>query len=285
MERHLIASIQRRQGPNVTGLFGLLQPLADGMKLILKETLFPGQINAIPYLLSPIIVFVFCFSQWSQLPLHTNAGAVLLQSEYSLLLFLSLGSIASVGVFLAGWSSNSKYALLGSIRAIAQVISYELALSTILLSLSLFMQTYNFGAFIYLQILILPLAIPFVCIAGLFFIFILAETNRAPFDLPEGESEIVAGFNLEYSSFLFALFFLGEYAKMLATSTIFVILFLISYHTYVAMHFIFILQLLFMAYLFICVRAVPPRYRMDQLMQIGWTIYLPLSFTIYLIYI
>jgi NADH-quinone oxidoreductase subunit H len=284
MERHLIASIQRRQGPNVTGVFGLLQPLADGVKLILKETLLPSQINLIPYLISPIIVFVFCFSQWSQIPFKYMKGTVIIETNYSILLFLALGSIASIGIFLAGWSSNSKYAFLGALRAIAQVISYELALSTLLLCLSLFLTTFSFGAFIYIQKAILPLLVPLLFYSILCFIFILAETNRAPFDLPEGESEIVAGFNLEYSSFLFALFFLGEYAKMLATSAIFTTLFIttsMAAHT----HALTLLLILCIAYLFIFVRAILPRYRVDQLMHIGWSVYLPLVFALYFCYL
>jgi len=208
MERHLIASIQRRQGPNVVGFFGLLQPIADGIKLLTKELIIPSQANAFFFVLSPILVFVYAFIQWAQLYLGINGpGHVLSAINLSMLYMGAFGSIGSVGIFLSGWASNSKYALLGALRSIAQIISYELALSTIFLCIGAFAQTINIYDLIQLQIKSISFIFPLLPIWMIFFIITLAETNRSPFDLPEGESEIVAGFNVEYSGILFALFF------------------------------------------------------------------------------
>jgi len=284
MERHLIASIQRRQGPNVSGLFGLLQPLSDGVKLILKELFIPSNANTLLFLLSPIIVFVFALLQFVQIPIPLQAQSnTFFISLTSMLLFLALGSLASVGIFLSGWSSNSKYALLVTVRAISQIIGYELTLSTLFLVLSYLCFGYSISFIVEMQQKTISFWIAFFPLMCLLFIIFLAETNRSPFDLPEGESEIVAGFNVEYSGFLFALFFLGEYAKMLVTSIWLVLLFfkggfLFQY----SMQTLFIIKVLFIAYLFILIRAIVPRYRIDQLMSLGWTIFLPITFLCYL---
>jgi NADH:ubiquinone oxidoreductase subunit H len=283
MERHFIASIQRRQGPNVVGFFGLLQPIADGIKLLTKELIIPSQANAFFFFISPILVFIYAFIQWAQIYIGVNgAGHVLSAVNLSMLYMGAFGSVGSVGIFLSGWASNSKYALLGALRSIAQIISYELALSTVFLCMGAFAETINLYELIILQTKTISFVFPLLPIWIIFFIITLAETNRSPFDLPEGESEIVAGFNVEYSGILFALFFLGEYAKILAVSALHILFFfsgsVMLYYSFFSNILFFGIKTLLMSYVFILIRAVLPRYRVDQLMSLGWKTLLPTLF-------
>ena len=295
-ERKIIASVQSRQGPDYVGFFGLLQPIADGIKLITKEFIIPSQSNVLYFIAAPIIVFVCAFLQWCQIPLSAKSGCVLAVIDLSLLYLSAFGSLGNVGVFLAGWSSNSKYALLGGLRGIAQMISYELALTTVFLCIVTYAGTLNIYYMLYLQSFVVYLVLPLLPVCILFYIITVAETNRSPFDLPEGESEIVAGFNVEYSGILFALFFLGEYAKIIAVSALNILFFFGGWHVfsiampyakyivhrYAVYAFSLSAKVLFISSLFILIRAVLPRYRVDQLMRLGWKIFLPMLLAIFI---
>lgn len=318
-ERKVMASIQRRKGPNVVGFWGILQPFADALKLVVKELIYPTKASLFIFFLAPLIVLFLSLLSWAALPL--NRFSVWLDLEYSLLFFLVVSSLGVYGIFLAGWSSNSKYALLGGIRAIAQLISYEITISLILLPIIALNGSLNIIDFVYNQKDIWFI-VPCLPLSILFFISILAETNRTPFDLAEAEAELVAGYNIEYSSIIFAAFFLGEYTNMLFMSSLFCILFLggwlplkLSFITVVLIFFLafflsssisivnilllifslFFLvnfQILFFSvktvgigFLFIFVRSNLPRYRFDQLMFIGWKVFLPLTFGFLLFYI
>jgi NADH-quinone oxidoreductase subunit H len=285
IERQMIAGIQRRQGPNVVGVFGLLQPIADGLKLIVKELVIPIQADTFYYICAPFIVFICTFLQWYQIPIGIKGHYSIIGINNLALLFLAaFSALASIGVFLAGWASNSKYALLGALRSIAQIVSYELAMTTIFLILAAYTGTINLFEYLSIQIQTIYLGVPLLPIAVIFFILTVAETNRAPMDLPEGESEIVAGFFVEYSAIMFALFFLGEYSKILAVSAINILIFFgewsIFSFAYLVQLFFLIIKILLNSYLFILIRAALPRYRIDQLMTLGWIMYLPLLFII-----
>lgn len=223
-ERKVMASVQRRLGPNVVGPWGLLQPLADGLKLIIKEIIIPRRANTFLFLFSPYLTFVLSILGWAVIPF--GFGVVAADLDLSLLYLLAVSSLGVYGIVLSGWSSNSRYAFMGSIRSAAQMISYEIAMGFALLGVVLCAGTLNLTAIVATQALIstwfmLPLFPLFI----VFFISILAETNRAPFDLPEAEAELVSGYNTEYSSVTFALFFLGEYSNMLLMSSLWVVLF------------------------------------------------------------
>jgi NADH-quinone oxidoreductase subunit H len=279
-ERKLMGALQRRMGPNVTGIFGLLQPIADGLKLLLKEIIIPKNANIFLFLFAPVLVLLLSLYIWLFLPLSKQ-----LHNDFNLglLYILVVGVLEIYGIMLAGWSSNSKYALLGGLRSTAQMISYEISLSFIILGIIFLAGSFNLTDIIIYQVknnlwLIFPL-LPFSVI---FLISMLAETNRAPFDLPEAEAEIVAGYNVEYSGFLFALFFLGEYSNMLFLSCLFTVFFLgggslvsLIGFTYTS---IFAGKSLLILFFFIWIRATLPRYRYDQLMTLGWKVFLPLTF-------
>ncbi len=276
-ERKIMAAIQRRKGPNVAGFWGLLQPIADGVKLILKEVIIPRHSNAIFFLLAPVIVFSISIISWVILPLTSKT--VYASMDYSLLVFLGISPLGIYGIIIAGWASNSKYAFLGAIRSTAQMISYELALGFVLLGVVLCTGTFNLMTIIYLQTYswllwsLWPLAI-------IFLIVMLAETNRAPFDLPEAEAELVAGYNVEYSAMMFALFFLGEYSSMLVMCTLFTICFLGGWGVTVLGEIFFIFKILILAFFFVLMRSILPRTRYDQLMFLGWKTLVPLAFGI-----
>jgi NADH-quinone oxidoreductase subunit H len=280
MERKVIAAMQLRKGPNVNGPFGLLQPLCDGVKLMFKEVIIPANSNKILFLLAPIVTFVLALIGWAVVPFSPNF--VVADINVGVIYILAASSLGVYGIIIAGWASNSKYAFLGAIRSSAQMISYEVSIGLIIINVILLSGSLNLSQIILSQQemwYIVPLFPVFI----LFFISILAETNRLPFDLPEAESELVAGYNVEYSSMPFAMFFLGEYANMILMSAMATILFLGGWLPPIdALAFIpgviwFLLKIFILLFCFIWVRASLPRYRYDQLMRLGWKVFLPLS--------
>jgi len=280
-ERKIMASIQRRRGPNIVGFWGLLQPFSDGLKLILKEIIIPIRANRGVFVFAPLLVFSLSLTSWAIIP--TNFSNMVADANLGALYLFALSSFGVYGIVLAGWSSNSRYAILGALRSAAQMISYEVSLGFILLSVALCTRSFNLTDIVkaqedggWLIFSLLPLAV-------IFFISALAETNRAPFDLPESEAEIVAGYNIEYSSIAFALFFLGEYGNMLGMAALFSILFLGGWLPIVgwASSFWLIIKILIFSFSFILIRAAFPRYRYDQLMSLGWKIFLPFTLVMF----
>ena len=279
LERKVMASVQRRLGPNVVGFYGFLQPLADGLKLLNKEIIIPQRANKLLFLLSPILTFFLSLLVWSFIPF--SLSAVLVDADLSLLFIFFLSSLNVYGLILAGWSSNSKYAFLGALRSGAQVISYELVFGFIVLLLAIVAQSFNLIDFMVVQLLSSWFSFLLWPITLLFFVVILAETNRAPFDLAEAEAEIVAGYNVEYSSIIFAMFFLSEYAHMLMMSVLLVIFFMGG----CGLAFLsFLFKISFVLLFFIFSRSALPRYRYDQLMALGWKVLLPFCFS-YLVFL
>jgi len=223
VERKIIASIQRRKGPNVVGAYGLLQPLADGLKLLTKETILPSSANIILFVLAPMLTFILSLLSWAVIPF--GEGLVLADLNVGILYLFAVSSLGVYGIVIAGWSSNSKYAFFGAIRSAAQMVSYEVSIGLILISILICVSSLNFIDIILFQHFVFFL-IPFFPLFLMFLVSILAETNRAPFDLPEAESELVSGFNVEYASMGFALFFLAEYGSIILMSVLTIILFL-----------------------------------------------------------
>tara|TARA_B110000971_G_scaffold9607_1_gene9289 strand:- start:4879 stop:5862 length:984 start_codon:yes stop_codon:yes gene_type:complete len=281
-ERKLMGSIQRRRGPNVIGFLGLLQPLADGLKLFVKETILPSNSNLYMFLLAPVLSFVLSLIGWAVIPL--SEGIVISDLNLGVLYLFSVSSLSVYGLIMAGWSSNSKYPFLGSLRSAAQMISYEVSIGFIIVNVCVCAGSFNLSSIIIAQEKVWYI-IPLLPMFFLFYISMLAETNRHPFDLPEAEAELVSGYNVEYSAMTFALFFLGEYANMLLMSAFSSILFLggwlplfnIDFFNIFPGSFWFSLKLLIGVVFFILTRAALPRYRYDQLMHIGWKSFLPLS--------
>lgn len=287
-ERKLMGSIQRRKGPNVIGFVGLLQPLADGLKLFVKETILPSNSNLYVFLLAPILTFILSLIGWSVIPLAENI--VISDINLGILYLLAVSSLSVYGIIMAGWSSNSKYPFLGSLRSAAQMISYEVSIGFIIINICICVGSYNLTDIVLAQKniwFIVPLFPMFL----IFYISMLAETNRHPFDLPEAEAELVSGYNVEYSAMTFALFFLGEYANMLLMSTFSSILFLGGWLPIFDIFplnifpgsFWLSFKIIIGVVFFILTRAALPRYRYDQLMYIGWKSFLPLSIS-YLIF-
>jgi NADH-quinone oxidoreductase subunit H len=281
-ERKIMGSIQRRRGPNVIGFLGLLQPLADGLKLFVKETILPSNSNIFLFILAPLLTFILSLIGWAVIPLSNTL--VISDLNIGILYLFAISALSVYGIILAGWSSNSKYPFLGALRSAAQMISYEVSIGFIVINVALCTGSFNLSQIVLSQQKIwyvIPLFPMFV----LFYISMLAETNRHPFDLPEAEAELVSGYNVEYSSMTFALFFLGEYANMLLMSTFSSILFLGGWlplfnffpFTYLPGSYWLSLKILLGVFFFILTRAALPRYRYDQLMHIGWKSFLPIS--------
>ena len=281
-ERKVLAAMQLRRGPNVVGPFGLLQPFADAIKMLLKETIVPSGASRYLFLLAPMLTFMLAMLAWAVIPV--NDGWAIADINVGILYLFAISSLGVYGIIIAGWASNSKYAFLGALRSAAQMVSYEVSMGFVIVTVLMCVGSLNLTQIVKAQEKVwfcLPLFPMFV----IFFISTLAETNRAPFDLPEGESELVAGFFDEYSSMSFALFFLGEYANMILMSALTTILFLggwlppaaIAPFTWIPGPIWFALKVALCLFTFIWVRATFPRYRYDQLMRLGWKVFLPFT--------
>ena len=281
-ERRIIGAIQLRRGPNVVGPFGLLQPIADALKLLHKEVVIPSRANPLIFLMAPVITFTLSLVAWAVIPIGSNF--VLADINVGILYLFAISSLGVYGVIMAGWASHSRYAFLGALRSAAQMVSYEVSMGFIMISVLLCAGSLNLKEIVYAQQDIWY-CIPLFPLFVLFFISTLAETNRAPFDLPEAEAELVSGYNVEYSSMPFALFFLGEYANMILMSAMTTILFLGGWLPPVDSfpfnelpgYFWFALKISVLLFVFLWVRATLPRFRYDQLMRLGWKVFLPFS--------
>jgi NADH-quinone oxidoreductase subunit H len=283
-ERKVLAAAQLRMGPNVVGPFGLLQPFADGLKLMTKETIIPAGSNRALFLLAPMLTFVLSLVGWAVVPF--DAGWVIADINVGILYLFAISSLGVYGIIVAGWASNSKYSFLGALRSAAQMVSYEVSIGFVIVAVLLTVGSLNLTAVVMAKqplwqwLLLSPMMI-------VFFISGLAETNRVPFDLPEGESELVGGFNTEYSAMTFALFMLGEYANMFMICALTTMLFLggwlppfgweVAPLTWIPGVLWFILKISAVMFVFLWVRATLPRFRYDQLMRLGWKVFLPFS--------
>ncbi len=283
-ERKVIGAMQLRQGPMTVGPFGLLQPIADGAKLFLKETVVPSGANKIVFVIAPMLTFILSLIAWAVIPF--GEGLVISDINVGVLYLFAISSLGVYGIIMAGWASNSRYAFLGALRSSAQMVSYEIAIGLIIISVLISAGSLNLSEIVRAQSgdglwYIIPHFPMFI----LFVASILAETNRHPFDLPEDEASLVTGYNVEYSSMAFALFFLGEYANMILMSAICAVLFLggwlplfeVAPFTWIPGPIWFILKICFILFIFFWARATLPRYRYDQLMRLGWKVFLPLS--------
>ena len=286
-ERKVIGAMQQRRGPNVVGPFGLLQPIADGVKLFLKETVIPASANRVVFVAAPCITFILALVAWAVIPFDFQM--VLADINVGILYLFAISSLGVYGILMAGWASNSRYAFLGAMRSAAQMISYEVSMGFVIITVLLCVGSLNlsdivtaqkgdYGMFNWFVFPLFPMAV-------IFFISTLAETNRHPFDLPEAEAELVAGYNVEYSAMTFALFFLGEYANMILMSAMTALLFLGGWLPPIASYpfdavpgpIWLALKIAFCLFIFLWVRATFPRYRYDQLMRLGWKVFLPIS--------
>lgn len=281
-ERKVLAAMQMRQGPMVVGPFGLLQPLADGLKLLGKETIIPSGANRAVFILAPMLTFMLSLIAWAVIPV--SAGWVLADINVGVLYLFAISSLGVYGILMAGWASNSRYAFLGGLRSAAQMVSYEVSMGLVLVCVLLTTGTLNLTKIVeadrpwWVSLLLFPMMVIFV-------ISTLAETNRAPFDLPEGESELVGGYNVEYSSMTFALFFLGEYMNMILMGGMTTVLFLGGWKVPFGWDKIdvlpgvvwFALKVSLVLFFFIWTRATLPRFRYDQLMRLGWKVFLPFT--------
>ncbi len=284
-ERKVLAAMQLRRGPNVVGPFGLLQPIADGIKLLMKETVIPSGANRVVFVFAPMLTFLLALVGWAVIPF--DAGVVLADINVGILYLFAISSLGVYGVVMAGWASNSKYPFLGAMRSAAQMVSYEVSIGFVMISVLLLVGSLNLSDIVLAQsggfwhwywLPLLPMAV-------IFFISALAETNRPPFDLPEAEAELVAGYFAEYSAMTFGLFFLGEYANIILMSTTTTLLFLGGWlpplefapFTWVPGPVWLFGKVALVVFCFLWVRATFPRYRYDQLMRLGWKVFLPFS--------
>ncbi len=286
-ERKVIAAMQLRRGPNVVGPFGLGQPIADGLKLFFKETIIPSGANRIVFLVAPMVTFILSLVAWAVIPFAD--GVVLADINVGILYLFAISSLGVYGVIMAGWASNSKYPFLGALRSAAQMVSYEVSIGFVMITVLLCVGSLNLSDIVRAQAgswgLLSWYWLPLLPMFVIFFISGLAETNRAPFDLPEAESELVAGYFSEYSAMAFALFFLGEYANMILMSAMTSILFLggwlppvdIAPFNWIPGPIWFAAKIALVLFFFLWVRATFPRYRYDQLMRLGWKVFLPFS--------
>jgi NADH-quinone oxidoreductase subunit H len=284
LDRRVWAFVQKRQGPNVVGPFGLLQSLADALKYIFKEIIIPSSSNKVIFILAPIVTMTLALISWAVIPF--SATQVLADINVGILYLFAVSSLGVYGIIMGGWASNSKYPFLGAIRSAAQMVSYEVSIGVIIINVLLCVGSLNLNDIVIAQQnlwFIIPLFPMFV----IFFISALAETNRPPFDLPEAEAELVAGYQTEYSGMMYAMFWLGEYANILLMCAMGSVLFLggwlspinIYPFTLVPGAIWLILKILLLFILFALVKAIVPRYRYDQLMRLGWKVFLPLSLT------
>jgi NADH-quinone oxidoreductase subunit H len=281
-ERKVLGAMQMRKGPNVTGPFGLWQPFADAIKMLMKETVIPTGANRALFVLAPVITFGLAVTAWVVIPVNDHWGIA--NINVGILYLFAISSLGVYGIIIAGWASNSKYAFLGAMRSAAQMVSYEVSMGFVIVTVLVCVGSLNLNDIVLAQRHIW-FAIPLLPVFVIFFISGLAETNRAPFDLAEGESEIVAGFFVEYSAMSFALFFLGEYANMFLISAMTTTLFLGGWLSplpfvpfiWIPGVFWFLLKVFICLFVFIWIRATLPRYRYDQLMTLGWKVFLPLS--------
>ena len=281
-ERKIMGAIQRRRGPNVIGFVGLLQALADGLKLLVKETILPSNSNIGIFLLAPVLSFILSVIGWAVIPF--SDAIVVADVNLGILYIFAISSLNVYGLILSGWASNSKYAFLGALRSTAQMISYEISIGFIVLSIAVCVGSLNLSKIVMAQKEIW-LLVPLFPLFVMFYISMLAETNRHPFDLPEAEAELVSGYNVEYSAMTFALFFLGEYSNMLLMSALSTVLFLggwlppfdIFPFSLFPFSIWFSLKVAIGAVFFILTRAALPRYRYDQLMHLGWKTFLPFA--------
>ena len=290
-ERKVLAAMQLRQGPMTVGPFGLLQPIADGLKLLSKEIIIPSGANKIVFIIAPMITFSLALVAWAVIPISPTF--VLADINVGVLYLFAISSLGVYGILMAGWASNSRYAFLGGLRSAAQMVSYEVSIGLVIITVILSVGSFRLTDIVmadrpwWMAIVLLPMLV-------IFFISALAETNRAPFDLPEGESELVGGYNVEYSAMTFALFFLGEYMNMILMSAMTVILFLGGWLPPFGLSWIvwdwvpgfvwFVGKICFVLFFFLWARASLPRYRYDQLMRLGWKVFLPFSL-IYVVFV
>ncbi len=282
VERKVIGAMQIRKGPNVVGPFGLLQPIADALKLMTKETIIPSGANKVLFIMAPMLTFVLALVAWAVMPV--NEGWVIADLNVGILYLFAISSLGVYGIIMAGWASNSRYAFLGALRSAAQMVSYEVSMGFVIITVLVCVGSLRLTDIVLAQRdlwFVIPLFPMFV----IFFISTLAETNRSPFDLPEAEAELVAGYNVEYSAMTFALFFLGEYAAMILMCAMTTILFLggwlppfdIAPFNWIPGPFWFAGKVAALLFVYLWVRATFPRYRYDQLMRLGWKVFLPLS--------
>jgi NADH-quinone oxidoreductase subunit H len=281
-ERKILGAIQRRRGPNVVGVYGLLQPLSDGFKLLVKETVLPSNANKFIFIIAPIITFVISLMGWAIIPY--DKYSVLSEINVGVLYLFAISSLGVYGIIMSGWASNSKYAFLGALRSAAQMVSYEVSIGFIIVTIVICCGSFNLQTIIESQ-RSTWFIVPFMPLFLMFFTSALAETNRHPFDLPEAEAELVSGYNVEYSAMGFALFSLGEYANMLLMSSLNVILFFggwlppLEILGFIPGSIWFGIKICFFVVLYVWIRAALPRYRYDQLMGLGWKVFLPVSLT------
>ncbi len=282
-ERKIIAAMQLRQGPMFVGPYGLLQPLADGLKLFFKETVIPSRANKGVFLLAPMITFILALIGWAVIPF--GEGLVLADINVGVLYLFAVSSLGVYGIIMAGWASNSRYAFLGALRSSAQMVSYEISMGLIIINVLMTAGSLNLSEIVRAQAEHGWYVLWHFPMFMIFLVSIIAETNRLPFDLPEDEASLVTGYNVEYSSMTFALFFLGEYANMILMSAIATILFLggwlppfeVAPFTWIPGPIWFFLKVALILFVYIWARATLPRYRYDQLMRLGWKVFLPLS--------